>query len=161
MKIDDFYPQGFPPCYLPQTLTYYKVPIQRCSEFVYMKPNDQYTDSHSPVIIAKDLFLFIWSDAPRFDDPPFVAGIPYAKTPEIWKQDRKLQDGYVKKCFSYGIDNPVPVSVVDRVVGNKLFLLDGITRILYLLINNVEAFPVMCPNEYVAMLTNLASPTPR
>jgi hypothetical protein len=145
-----------PSCYLPQQLLIYKIPINDYSEFVYMKPNPKYLESHVPVIIATEPFLQVWKDTPKIDCPPFSVGIPYEKILGIWRLDRRLQEAHAEKGFSYGIHNPVPLSVIESIYKNGIYLTDGITRLLYLFVHKVKAFPIMCPQNHSDKLTELA-----
>jgi hypothetical protein len=156
-KVNDTFLNSLPSCLLPQELHIYKIPIIGGKDFVYMKPNSEYAGTHVPTIIATEPFLRVWKDAPKFFvDPPFFAGKPYAETPEIWHMDRKLQKGHAKECFSYGINNPVPLSVIDTVYNHEIYLIDGITRLLYLLIHDAKSFPIMCPRDHSDKLAELA-----
>lgn len=80
----------------------------------------------------------------------------YTETEALWPLDRKILSGNMDVVFSYGINNPVPASIVDIFSNSELHLTDGITRILYLLLNKAEAFPIMCPNKYVNDLLAIA-----
>ena len=111
-----------------------------------MKPNADVIKSHTPILVATYKFLKLWNDYPKNDDHPFYTHTRYADTPSIWNHDRKLKKGETSMCFSYGICNPVKAPIIQYIQDNKIYLQDGITRILYLLINKAEAFPIMCPN---------------
>lgn len=153
---EQFYPQGFPPCYMPQELVIYKIPILQCSDYFYMKPDEDCLGTHAPVIVATLSFLLLWKDSPQYDDPPFKAGVPYAEVPKLWEQDRGLLTKTTKQDFTHGITNPVPLPIIMSVSSDGIFLREGITRLLWLFINNAKAFPIMCPKDHASLLTALA-----
>lgn len=145
-----------PPCYLPQKIVIYKIPICNCNKYVFMKDNSEFISNYKTIFIITDKFLKIWNDCPKFNDFPLQAGIPYASMPELWMQDRKLTNGKIDKYFSEGIINPVPLAVIDYIESGKLYLLDGITRTLWLLVHNVKIFPIACPITYSYKLKLMA-----
>lgn len=142
MNLNDIYPHGFPPCFIPTELKIFKIPIKNCFEYVYMKPNNMYPN-YNCVNISSELFADIWGDSANTG-------------PEKWAQDWKLQNRNIKSYFDEGIINPVPLAVVARIQNNKLYLADGTTRTLWLLVNGAKAFPLSCPPEYTKELIKLA-----
>src|SRR5699024_8017857 len=113
-----------------------------CFDYVYMKPNEMYPH-HMCINVSTELFVDIWND-------------PANTGPDKWKQDWKLQNRNIGKYFDEGIINPVPLAVVARIQNNKLYLSDGTTRTLWLLINGAKCFPLSCSAEYVNDLVKLA-----
>lgn len=143
------------PCFLPELLHIFKIPINNSLEYVFMIFNNSLIKDYTPVIIKTDTFLDVWGDSPKFSDPPFEVGVSYAKTPQLWKCDRNLNKGTTEKGFSYGIIDPVPLAKIHMINNNKLYLLDGITRTLWLLLHQVKAFPIACPNSFLKEFNSL------
>ncbi|MDM8216637.1 hypothetical protein QUW15_10845 [Desulfovibrio piger] len=133
---------GFPPCYIPNVLTIYEVPINYCSKFVYMKPNVVVGKSYSCVIVASEKFYEIW----KAD----IKGKTLSESRTLWKQDYKFPSA--QDCFSIGISNPVPASIIGQADHSGVYINDGTTRLYYLFVNMAEAFPIMCPTDSVDFL---------
>ena len=110
MKKD--YPHGFPSCYVPRRVSYYEVPVgERKGKILYMKDDKTRSHSHVPIIVISDIFLKLWGDySDRISE--FEKGALFGEHPELWAKDSKLKSGYVEKCFSYGINNPVPLAAI-------------------------------------------------
>jgi hypothetical protein len=147
--------RSIPSVWIPQHL--YKIPLDSSDgDFAYMRltPDQQYLD----VVIVKTVaFLSIWDDSPLYDDgSPIKPGMRYAEYPRYWKEDRKLRTGCTQKHFDQKSSNPVPLAEVHFIYDDKLHLLNGITRTLWLLTNGAWAFPLACPKEYTAALRRLA-----
>lgn len=143
-------------CFLPEELRLFKIPVKNALCHAYMSYPVAFWKTHECVIVQSDKFLTIWNDTPYLDDPPFKTTIPYAHCSEFWYLDRKLNTGRTESHFAKGISNPVPAAVIHTICSDKLYLLDGTTRILWLLLHKAKAFPILCPREHAGQLALLA-----
>ena len=107
-----------------------------------MKPNVVVGKSYSCVIVASEKFYEIW----KAD----IKGKTLSESRTLWKQDYKFPSA--QDCFSIGISNPVPASIIGQVDHSGVYINDGTTRLYYLFVNMAEAFPIMCPTDSVDFL---------
>ena len=150
MFIKKDYSDCIPICSVPKKLEIYDILIDMGGRHVYMCPDIETVGYTSTVVVSSDAFLSIWEDS------LFPFGIPREASPDQWKQDRRLNEGKAEEGFSWGIINPVPFATVNSLDNGKLYLTNGCTRTLWLLIHGARAFPVACPHKYVKKLRALA-----
>lgn len=106
---------------------------------VYMRCRDSQLQDHGGdyVIVWVDAVKFLkqWAKSQHCD----CSLNDYANRTKLpWAEDG----------FSRGRDNPVPLSEVGMVVHpacGKIRLVNGITRIVWLIRNQALSFPVLCP----------------
>ncbi|MCK9336313.1 MAG: hypothetical protein M0P43_00650 [Arcobacteraceae bacterium] len=126
--------------------------IKLDNRIVYMSADctNYMNDTRYVVIVETNKFLKLWQNEPN----PLSKNLNFGNK-EIWKMDKKFADA--EKGFSFGKSNPVPLANMVCYINknNKLPYIainDGITRIIWLLSNGVEYFPIECKNINEAQL---------
>ena len=146
---------GLPQCYIPEVLIIYKIPIKNCSKYVYMRPNFDNGYSYTPIFVLARKFANVWEHAKRILSFTNNICVTYSELLKILINDTKLMTGEVYKSFEEGITNPVKLPIISSMRDNTLYLSDGNTRTIYLLVNNAEIFPIMCPTGLVHEIKKL------
>lgn len=85
-------------------------------------------------------FLSLWRNTTDSNHAAIARGNSVA-----WKQDRKLLEA--KAGFAQGEANPVPLAEVSCFLDTKkirINIVNGVTRTIYLMVVQVEKFPVEC-----------------
>lgn len=86
-------------------------------------------------------FLSLWRNTTDSNHAAIARGNSIA-----WKQDRKFLEA--KAGFAQGEINPVPLAEVSCFLSsdkkNRINIVNGVTRTIYLMVVQVEKFPVEC-----------------
>ncbi|MBR4607719.1 MAG: hypothetical protein IKO41_16035 [Lachnospiraceae bacterium] len=124
-------------------LTIYKIPIDNCEKYVFMRPIYELKDSCTPIIASSKLFRAFWGDRENKED---------------FSKDYKLLHSNLHLMFEGSDKNPIEISLIDSFYKNYFFIKDGKTRLIYLLLHNAKSIPLMCPNEILDTAIKLISP---